>query len=459
MAQRETTKTGRPGRVSEYARRTFSSLGVRNYRLYFLGQAVSLTGTFMQGLANGWLVLTLTESAAAVGIVSALQFGPLLFLGPWGGILADRFPKRRLLFITQGASGALALLLWGLVVTGSVRLWMVYAVAGVLGLVNSLDNPVRQTFVYELVGPEQVGNAVTLHSMALNASRIVGPAIAGALIATAGMATCFLVNGVSYAAVLVSLLLMRSSELVRAEPAKRAKGQLRAGFSYVLRTPILRDVLIMTGLVGMLTFEFQVTTAILARRTFGTGAGGYSLLTSAMGIGAVVGGLAIAGLRRPVKRSIILAALAFGATSALVAVSRTLPVAAVAMALVGAASVAFTSISNTLLQLNASPRMRGRVMSLWSTAYVGSTVIGAPFVGWVGDRYSPQWALAIGAVAALAAGAYGLLDRSARGRTLEAAPEAGGASASDAGVREQVVAGRSLRPAGETDATYEKASA
>ncbi len=396
--------------VRSYLTRTFSSLGIRNYRLYFIGQGISLAGTFMQGLAQAWLVLTLTERATAVGIVSALQFGPVLLLGPYGGILADRFSKRRLLFFTQSAAGLLALLLWALVFTHVVQLWMVYVIAAALGLVNSLDNPVRQTFAYEMVGRDRVGNAVTLNSMELNLSRIIGPALAGVLIATVGIATCFLINAASFGAVLVSLLLMRPVELVRSERVARSKGQLREGFSYVSRSPILRDALVMVAIIGTLTFEFQVSLAVLARRTFSTGAGGYSLLTSAMGVGAVLGGLVLAGLRRPGKRTLVAAAFAFGAATALVAVSPTLALAAAGMTLVGAASIAFTTVSNTILQLNAAPRMRGRVMSLWSTAFLGSTVVGAPIVGWVADRLSPEWAVGVGALAALGAGVYGVAD-------------------------------------------------
>lgn len=408
-------------------RRTFTSLSIRNYRLYFIGQGLSLVGTFMQGVAQPWLVYSLTRSAAWVGVVSALQFGPVLFLAPYGGILADRLSKRRLLFFTQAAAAVLALLLWALVLTHVVQLWMVCVIAGMVGLVNSLDNPVRQTFIYELVGREHIGNAVTLNSTELNLTRVIGPTVAGVLIATVGIATCFFANAVSFGAVLICLLLMRPAELVRAEPVARAKGQLREGFAYVARSPVLRDSLVMMALIGTLTFEFQVSLIALARETFSAGALGYSLLTAGTGIGAVSGGLVLAGRHRPGKRTLIAAAFAFGVTTALVAVTPTLALAVAAMVLVGVASIAFTSVSNTILQLNAAPRMRGRVMSLWSAAFLGSTVIGAPIIGWVADRFSPEWALLVGAFAALAAGLYGLLDvgRRMTGETAEeeAVPE------------------------------------
>jgi MFS family permease len=393
----------------DYVRRTFSSLQIRNYRLYFIGQGISLSGTFMQGLAQAWLVLTLTKSATAVGIVSALQFGPVLLLASYGGILADRFSKRRLLFLTQSLSAVLALVLWMLVATHSVQLWMVYAIAATLGVVNAMDNPARQTFVHEMVGGDQIQNAVTLNATELNLSRVIGPAIAGILIATVGMALCFLINAASFVAVLVCLAMMRAAELHRSHPVARGKGQLREGFRYVWNKPVLRDGLVMMALIGTFTFEFQVSLSVLARNTFAAGEIGYSMLTCAMGVGAVAGGLVIAGLRKPGLRRLVAAALAFGATVAVVAVSPTLWLAVAAMAAVGACSIAFTSLSNTILQVNTSPRMRGRVMSLWSMAFLGSTVIGAPIVGWVADRFSPQWGLGVGAVAALAAGVYGLV--------------------------------------------------
>jgi MFS family permease len=406
--------------VRRYFRRTFSSLGVRNYRLYFIGQGTSLTGTFMQGVAQAWLVLTLTGSATAVGIVSALQFGPVLVLGPYGGVLADRFSKRRLLFFTQSAAAVFALAMWILVATHAVQIWMVYAVAACMGVVNSIDNPVRQTFVYELVGGDRIGNAITLNSTVLNLSRIVGPALAGVLIATAGMAACFLVNAASFVAVLLSMALMRPSEMRRAELLPAAKGQLREGFAYVARTPLLRAVIVMAALIGTLTFEFQVSLAALARHTFDAGAAGYSLLSASMGVGAVIGGLVLAGVHRPGKSMLVAAAFAFGASTALVAISPDLRLAAAAMALVGAASIAYSSVSNTILQLHSAPRMRGRVVSLWSTAFIGSTIVGAPTVGWLADRFSPPTALAAGALAATAAGLYGLIE--VRRRTENAAP-------------------------------------
>ncbi len=394
--------------VRDYSRRTFSSLKIRNFRLYFLGQGFSLVGTFMQGFAQSWLVLTLTGHATEVGLVSALQFGPVLFLAPYGGILADRFSKRRLLVFTQTVSGLLALVLGILVVTHAIRLWMVFAIALCLGVVNSLDNPTRHSFAHELVGKDEVSNAVSLNTTALNLSRIVGPAVAGLFISTVGFAPCFFFNAASFGAVILSLFLIRSAELHRMAPVAPAKGQVRAGFAYVWRTPVLRDALIMMAMIGTMTYEFQVSLPLLAQKVFRAGAGGAALLVAMMGVGAVAGGLIFAGRSRSDMRSLAIASAAFGASVILAASVPTLPFAAAAMLLVGVSSLAFATSSNAILQVNSASQMRGRVMSLWSMAFLGSTVIGAPIVGLLGDHASPQWALAIGGIAALAAGAFGL---------------------------------------------------
>ena len=263
-------------RVGGITQRTFSSLKVRNYRLYFVGQAISMCGTWMQTVGQAWLVLKLTGSGTALGLVIALQFLPVLILGPFGGVLVDRLPKRRVLFITQLASALPALILGVLVSTNTVQLWQVYVLAACLGLVATVDNPIRQTFVLEMVGPENLSNAVTLNSVMLNAARIIGPAIAGLLIATVGLAACFYINAASYLAVLVALGLMKVGELTVLPPTKRAKGQLREGFRYVWSTPVLRDSLTMMAIVGTLSYEFQVLLPLLAKYTFHGTAATYS---------------------------------------------------------------------------------------------------------------------------------------------------------------------------------------
>ena len=395
--------------VKKYGHSTFSSLKIRNYRLYFIGQGVSLTGTWMQTIGQSWLVLELTGSGTALGLVTALQFLPILILGPWGGVMADRFSKRRILFVTQTIAGFLALILGILVATHTVQLWMVYVLAGALGLVNSLDNPTRQTFIFEMAGGHEVGNAVTLNSMEVNLARIIGPALAGILIAGVGIAFCFFINAASYVAVLICLSLMTSRELHRAPYIKSARGQLAEGFRYIRRTPLLLDVLMMLAIVGTLTYEFQISLALLAKYTFGGNAGAYALLTSAMGLGAVLGGLATAGRKKTGPQGLVKVAMAFGGSVLLAAISPTLWLAALAMVLVGVFSIRLTSLGNTILQLESAPEMRSRVMALWSVAFLGSTPIGGPIIGWIGEYASARWGLATGGIAAIAAGLLGLI--------------------------------------------------
>jgi MFS family permease len=408
-------------------RRTFSSLKVRNYRLYFIGQTISLCGTWMQSLAMGLLVLQLSHaSGTALGLVMGLQCAPILLLAPYGGVLADRFPKRRLLVITQTAAGLLALTLGVLIMTGAVRLWVVYLFALCLGIITAIDNPTRQTFAHELVGRKQLGNAVSLNSIIVNLSRVVGPALAGLVVAQLGLAPCFIINGLSFGAVLACLAMMRDRELIKTVPVKAAKGQLRDGFGYAWKTPIVRDLLIMTALVGTFTYEFSVSLPLLAHVTFaGTEASvaaSVALLMSAMGVGAVLGGLVTAGKRGAGMRALTFGVFGFGGSMLLVAVSPTLPWACVAMGVAGYFSVSFTAYSNTMLQVTSSAKMRGRVMALWAMGFIGLTVVGGPIIGWVGEMAGPRLALAAGAAGSLAAGLVGMRSsRAHAAQPLEAA--------------------------------------
>lgn len=415
--------------LQQHAQRTFSSLKVRNYRLYFIGQTISLCGTWMQGVAMGLLVLHLTNSGTVLGLVTALQFAPMLFLTPYGGLLAGRFSKRKMLLITQTAAGLLALVLGALVATGSVRLWMVYVLAAGLGVVNALDNPVRQTFVHELVGHKLLGNAVTLNSVIVNLSRVVGPAIAGIVAAQFGLAPCFIINGLSFGAVLACLFMMRDGELLKAKRVPPAKGQLREGFSYAWKTPIVRDVLIMMAVVGTLSYEFMVSLPLLAHITFhgseAAVAGEVALLMSVMGVGAVVGGLVTAGKRTAAMGALATGAFGFGLAMLLVAGAPTLAWAAVGMGVVGYFSVSFTALTNTILQTMSEPRMRGRVMALWAMAFMGTTVFGGPIVGWIGQNVGPRWSLVLGAAASVAAGFVGLRSARSTANVLEEIPVAG----------------------------------
>jgi MFS family permease len=401
---------------------TFSSLRIRNYRLYFIGQIISTSGTWMQMIAQAWLVLKLTNSGTALGLVTALQSLPVLLFGPFGGVLADRFPKRQVLIVTQSVFGVLALTLGLLVATGAVRLWMVAVLAFAFGMINVIDNPTRQSFVVEMVGEGELKNAVTLFSTLVNLSRILGPALAGILITTLGLAPCFILNGLSYGAVIIMLLVMRTSELHPAARLTQARGQVVAGLRYVWATPVLRDVLLMMALIGTLTYEFQVSLPMIAQFTFHGNAASLAVLSAALGVGAVGGGLITASRKATSFQAVVLGALLFGATTLAVALMPTLWLAAVALVAVGFSSLNFNATGNTTLQLASTPQMRGRVMSLWVIAFLGSTTIGGPIIGFIGQHASPQWALAVGGLAALLAGGYGLL--ALRRRPAEGADQA-----------------------------------
>jgi MFS family permease len=388
--------------------RTFRSLHVRNYRLYFVSQIISVSGTWMQSVAQAWLVLRLApagQQGVDLGFVTALQFVPMLLFGTYGGLVADRVDKRRLLYATQATAGLLALALGLLTATGAVRLWQVFLLATGLGFVNMIDNPARQTFVLEMVGRDDLPNAVSLNSVVMNGARVIGPAIGGALIAFTGLAVCFEVNAASYLAVLTGLSLMRRDELQSSVPVPRSRGQLREGLRYVWRTPGLRDPLILIAVAGTLAYNFQVVLALFAKFTFHGGAGVYSALTSLMGGGAVLGGLAVASRNRPDIHRLTAVGLGFGVLILAVAVSPTLLVASIVIVPMGALSIAFIATANATLQLRAAPTMRGRVMALYAIAFLGTTPIGSPLVGWISQTTSPRVALAVGAGATLVAAA------------------------------------------------------
>lgn len=393
--------------VSAVATRTFAALRVRNYRLYFVSQIISFSGTWMQSVALAWLVLQLTGSGTALGTVLAMQFLPTLLLAPMGGVIADRFDKRKLIMGTQATAGLLALVLGIVTLTGVVELWMVYVLAAGFGSVTALDNPSRQTFVMEMVGPDGISNAVTLNSVVVNAARAIGPAVSGVIIATLGIGECFVFNAVSYLAVIVAMWFIRTDELFPAARSTRAPGQLREGFRYVRQTPVLRTTLIMLAVIGTLTFEFSTTLPMLSDFTFDAGAGGLATMTALMGLGAVIGGLAVAASSSPSPSRLIVVAAAFGVAVLLTAAMPTIGLVYAMMPLVGATSVATIATSNTTLQLHSEPQLRGRVMSLFSMALIGSTPIGGPIVGWIGDQAGPRWSLVVGGLGALAAAAFG----------------------------------------------------
>jgi len=385
------------------ASRTFSSLRVRNYRLYFAGQLVSMTGTWMQWVAQGWLVLRLTGSGFALGAVTALQFTPMLLGGAYGGVIADRVDKRRLLVATQSTAGALALLLGVLVVTNAVQLWMVFALAFSLGIVNAIDNPTRQAFITEMVGLDEVTNAVSLNSVLANATRVIGPAAAAFLIAGVGIGACFLINAASYLAVVAGLALMRRDDLRAVRHAKRGPGQLREGFRYVRSRPELWLPLSLMVVVGALAYNFSVILPLLSRFTFHHGATGYGILYSVMSVGAVISGLTVAALGRSTPRIAAVSALALGLLLVVAATVPSFTAELGAMLCVGAASTVFIAVTNSVLQLRSDPAFRGRVMALFAIAFLGTTPLGAPLVGWIGERFGARMAFGFGAVAAIGA--------------------------------------------------------
>jgi MFS family permease len=386
---------------------TFASLANPNFRRYFVGQALSLIGTWMQMVAQSWLVLTMTGSSIAVGVVVALQTAPVLVFAPYGGVVADRADKRRLLIGLQSAMALQALTLGILTVFGVIRFWEICALALLLGMNSSFEVPTRQSFILEMVGRESGRNAVSLNSVIVNSARAIGPAIAGILIAVAGEGICFLINFGSFVAVIASLLSMDASLLRRSQPTLRGRGQLRQGLGYVRRTPEISLPLLMMGLIGTLTYEFPVSLPVLAKRSFDLGSAGYGFMTAAMGVGAAAGGLVTAARGRTGVRAAVIAAAAFGVCVTAAAAAPTVALELVALVFVGAGSVSFVSVGNSTLQLGSDPSMRGRVMSLWSVAFQGSTAVGGPIIGGVIALAGARVGLAVGAVTCFAAAGIG----------------------------------------------------
>jgi MFS family permease len=388
--------------------RVVSSLRHRNYRLYFFGQLVSVMGTWMQTVAQSFLVLDLTHSGTDLGLVTAARFLPILLFGPAGGLFADRRDKRRILYVTQALSGALAAVFAILTGTHVIQMWLVYVLALSLGFVNVFDNPARQSFISEMVPPGDLANAVTLNSVSLNIARVFGAALGGVLVAALGLATCFTCNAISFAAVIASLAAMNAALLYPAKPVKRRPGQIREGLRYVRDTPALLVPLLMIALVGTLAWEFQVTLPLMASKVFGGGAGSYGVMASVMGVGAVCGGLISAARSRPRARSLCLAAVGWGFAITVAAVAPTLPLELAALVFVGYGSITFNSYAKTTLQLAADPAMRGRVMALWAIAWQGSTPIGGPLVGWIAQEAGARWSLAAGGIPTLVCGLLAL---------------------------------------------------
>lgn len=393
-------------------RRTFSSFAVHNFRLYFLGQGISLCGTWMQSIALAWLVLQLTHSGTQLGLVTAAQFLPILAFGVWGGVIADRFNKRKILYCTQTILGLLALILGLLVVAHVVQLWMVYTVAVCMGLTLVVDNPTRQTFIVEMVGPERLRNAISLNSTIVNVARVIGPSFAAIIIATLGTGDCFLINAVSFLGVLVALAAMRAREL---HPTPRERrdathtGGVKEGVKYVLSEPRLRSTLLMMLIAGTFTYEFQVIMPLFATVSLHGNATTYSSISAAMGVGAIVGGLYTAGKRSISQKTLVVVLSLFGVATMLTALMPNLTAALVLIVCMGALSILFIALGNTTLQLTSQPEMRGRVMSLWTIAFQGTTPIGGPLIGALADHTNPRIGMFVGGSAAIVAAAAGAL--------------------------------------------------
>ncbi|WP_110647514.1 MFS transporter [Salinicola peritrichatus] len=385
--------------------RLFRSLRLYNYRVWAIGALVSNIGTWMQRVAQDWLVLTILtdHNASAVGITMALQFGPQLLLLPFTGYAADRFDRRRLIMLTQALLGLLALGLGLVTVTGVVTLWQVYAFALGLGCVTAFDGPARQVFVNDLVGERYLANAVALNSTSFNSARMIGPAVAGVLIAAIGTGWVFLINAVSFAAVLGSLFLLRTDQLyTMPRPGQRAGGLLE-GFRYVWGRPDLKTILVMLFLIGTFGFNFPIYISTMSVSVFHGDASQYGVLTSALAIGSVSGALLAARRERPSLRQLCLSTLAFGVFCTLAGIAPNTIVFAAMLTLTGLSALTFNTASNALMQLTTEPAMRGRVMALRMAVIMGGTPLGAPIVGWIADNAGPRWAMMVAATAGIVA--------------------------------------------------------
>lgn len=382
---------------------TFSSLKYFNYRLWFGSALVANIGTWMQRIAQDWLVLTVltANSGVAVGVITALQFAPVLALSAWAGVLADRLPRRKMLMATQGASGVLALGLGALVLSGHVELWHVYGFALALGCVSALDGPVRQTFVAEMVPSDKLSNAVGLNSASFNAARLIGPGVAGLLIAAVGTGWVFIINGISFGATILALSRMRTREMHRLPSASREKGQIREGIRYVRGRSDIIVIMVVLSVVSTFGLNFQLTSAMMARVEFGMGAGEYGMLGSILAIGSLTGALMAARRERPRVRLVIGSAFGFAIATGVMALMPSYTTFAIACIPVGFMSLTMMTAANTTIQMTTAPVMRGRVMSLYMIVFLGATPVGAPIVGWIAEAYGPRWAIGIGSITAL----------------------------------------------------------
>ncbi|NED88713.1 MFS transporter [Streptomyces sp. SID11233] len=394
----------RPQAVGATRLSSFTSLRIRNYRLYMLGQSISVAGNWMQSIAVGWLALQLTHSGTMLGIVTGARYLPILLLGAWGGLVVDRHDRRRLLTFTQICFAAQAALLTVLSWADLVGLPLLVAFMLMLGFVNVFDSPARQSLISELVDPEHLPNAIAINSTLVNTAKLVGPGLAGVIIATLGVAPCFALDTLSFLAVIVSLRALRAADMRPSEPEVRARGQIRAGLAYICRTPELLRPMVMVYVTGILTWEFPVTLPLFTTSVLHAGPAGFGAATAFMSAGAILGGFMAVRRPRVTTRSLSMSVVIWGALICVAALAPNLPLALAALVLVGSGSITFNSGAKTLLQVASAPQMRGRVVSIWSIGWMGGTVIGAPVVGAVATIGGPRSALLLGGLAAAVVG-------------------------------------------------------
>lgn len=418
-------------RIRRLSTRTLSSFRIRNFRLYFAAQLVSVTGTWMQTVAQDLLILDLTGSGTAVGIAAALQFLPLLLGGAWTGVLADRLDRRRLLVVAQAAMAVQAVLLAVLVLTGTATVELVWSMSLLLGLCNMFSLPARQAFLHDIVGETHLANAVALNSAVQNAGRVLGPAAAGVVVALWGAGPAFLANAVTFLAGIAALLAMDPRSLCQGRPAKREPGQIRAGLAYAWTDPVLRRTFLLVAVVGTVGYNFRVTVPLLGKVVFGEGPETIGLLFSAMALGAFFAALFTASRRSPTQRLLWGTTVVFGGSLLLTALAPSVELAAVTLVAVGAAGVTFMATANARLQLHTESDMRGRIMALFVILVLGSTPIGGPAMGWVADVAGTRIALAVGGAMPLIGVAWAWLDlrREQRDRLPEGEPRAVGEAA------------------------------
>jgi MFS family permease len=391
--------------------KTFASLKYRNYRWWVSGALVASVGTWMQRVAQDWLVLTelSNDSGVAIGITTALQFAPALFFSAWAGALADRVDRRKLLYVTQGSQGVLAAVLGALVLAGVAELWHVYVLAFLLGIASAFDAPVRQVFVSELVPRERLANAVGLNSATFNTARLIGPGVAGLLIAAVGTGWVFVINAASFGATLLALYRINTAEMFREERSKEGRGgTIRDGIAYVRSRTDIIVIFVVVSVVSTFGLNFQLTSALMARIEFDRGAGEYGVLGSVLAIGSLAGALMAARRERPRVRLVIGSAIGFGLATGALALMPSYPMFVIACIPVGFASLTMLTAANATLQLSTAPSMRGRVMALYMIVFLGATPIGSPLVGWVGEYFGPRWSIGVGSITALVVAAWAL---------------------------------------------------